>query len=155
KGWSDNAGPERGPLASALDRLDAPSALRVADQAWSSGARDAALFRQIAHGYAMLELETPPSAATSDVLASRALAALAYARARGAGAPTREACLVASVMGYSAAATDLASKLGARDPLRLYVTWDDAGLVRAAAAALPQTTTPAARNAPAKSLEAP
>ena len=125
KGWSDNDGPERSAVVAALDRLDAPSALRLADQAWATGARDAALFRQIARAYAMLALETPPTDPACDVIAARAWAALAYARALGAEAPAREACLVADVMGYSAAATDLASKLGARDPLRLYVTWDD------------------------------
>ena len=152
RGWSNNAGPERPALAGALDRLDAPSALRAADHDWAGGARDAALFRHASRAYALLALETPPGDQTSDAIVARSLATLAYARALGAEDPKREACLVADVMGYSAAATELAGELSARDPLRLYATWDDAGLERAATAVL---AAPEAANGPPKNLEAP
>lgn len=132
RGWADNGGPERLEVARALDRLDAPSALREADRAWTAGSRDAALFRDVAHAYGLLLMETPNWAGGADPIAARALASLAYARALGAEDPRRETCLLAEAMGYSAVARERARQLPAKDPLRLYVTGDGAGLERTA-----------------------
>jgi hypothetical protein len=134
RGWSGNTGPDRPDLVRALDKLDAPAALREADRAWTAGSRDAALFRDAAHAYALLALETPDWAGSADAIAARALATLAYARALGAEDPKREACMLAEAMGYSAAARTWARQLPASDPLRLYVSGDDAGLERVAVA---------------------
>ena len=120
RGWSDNGGPERAELRRALDRLDAPAALREADRAWTAGSRDAALFRDAAHACALLALETPEWDGRSDLIAARGLATLAYARALGSEDPRREACMLAAAMGYSAAARRWARSLAANDPLRLY-----------------------------------
>ena len=136
RGWSDNAGPDRPGLQRALDRVDAPAALREADQAWGAGSRDAALFRDAAHAYALLTLETPNWAGMADPIAARGLAALAYARALGAEDPKRETCLLAEAMGYTGAAKEQARRLGTRDPVRLYVMRDGAGLEREATAAI-------------------
>ena len=130
RGWSDNGGPERAELRRALDRLDAPAALREADRAWTAGSRDAALFRDAAHACALLALETPEWDGRSDLIAARGLATLAYARALGSEDPRREACMLAAAMGYSAAARQWARSLAANDPLRLYANGDDAGLER-------------------------
>src|SRR5262249_38278480 len=127
-GWSENTGPDRADLTRALDRLDASSALREADRAWAAGARDAALFRDAAHAYALLALETPDWAGLSDGVAARALASLAYARALGAEDPKRETCMLAEAMGYSAAARENSRRLSVKDPLRLYVQGDADGL---------------------------
>src|SRR5438309_1709506 len=152
KGWADDSGPDRSDLVRALDRLDAPSALREADRAWAGGARDAALFRSASRAYSMLALETPEGGEVADAIVARSLATLAFALALGDEGPKREACLLAEVMGYSAKAAEWARKLPARDPLRLYVTWDDAGLERAAAAALPpQSAAARAPDGPASS----
>jgi len=131
-GWSDNTGPERADLARALERMDAPSALREADRAWANGARDAALFRDAARAYAMLSLETPGWDGRSDLIAARGMAMLAYARALGSDDPRRESCLLATAMGYPAAARQWARSLAATDPLRLYVNGDDTALERSA-----------------------
>src|SRR5262245_44776846 len=119
RGWSDNGGPQRAELTRALDRLDAPAALREADRAWAAGSRDAALFRDAAHAYALLALETPEWDGRSDLIAARGLATLAYARALGSEDPRRESCLLATAMGYPAAARQWARALPASDPLRL------------------------------------
>jgi hypothetical protein len=132
RGWSDNSGPERPELGRALDCLDAPAALREADRAWAAGARDAPLFRGAARAYAMLVLATPDWAGMTDLIAARSLACLAFARALGAEEPRREACLLAEAMGYSGTARQLAGRLPAGDPLRLYVTRDDTRLASAA-----------------------
>lgn len=142
RGWSESPTPAPPDLLRALDRLDAPGALREADRAWAAGARDAALFRAVSRAYAMLGLETPGHGAMADHIAARSFAALAYARALGADDPKREASLLAEGMGYSAAATDLASKLPAKDPVRLYVTWDDHELERIAIAAIEPPPSP-------------
>jgi hypothetical protein len=162
RGWADNSGPERTDLIQALDRLDAPAALREADRAWAAGSRDAALFRETAHAYAMLALETPDWAGMTDPIVARALGSLAFARALGAEDPKREICLIAEVMGYSAAARAQARRLPAEDPLRLYVTRDDARLENVAAAAIgsqrllvrPATATTRARATKARSGKA-
>jgi tetratricopeptide (TPR) repeat protein len=142
KGWAENSGPERPELVRALDRLDAPAALREADRAWAAGSRDAALFRHAARAYGLLALETP-GGGTADVIAARSLATLSFARALGAEDPKRETCLLAEVMGYSAAACQIARQLPARDPLRLYVTQEDAALERVATALVESQRAPA------------
>ena len=134
KNWADNTASEHPELARALDRLDAPAALREADRAWASGSRDAGLFRSAARSYAMLALETPDWGGMPDLIVARSLATLAYARALGAEDPKRETCLLAEVMGYSAAAREHARQLSPRDPLRLYVTRNHAALQQEAAA---------------------
>ncbi len=145
RGWSDNGGPERPDVTRALDRLDAPAAMREVDRAWASGGRDAALFRDAAHGAALLALETPDWARQSDAIAARSLAALAFARALGADDPKRETCMLAEVMGYHATARKLARSLPAKDPLRLFVSGDAAGLESAAAVVAPAPPPPVKR----------
>jgi len=92
----------------------------------------------------MLGWEMPEAGEMADPIVARSLATLSYARALGADdRGARPACW--PTYGLLGGRIDLARKLPARDPLRLYVGWDDSGLERIAAAALEAPTRPPPR----------
>jgi len=79
-----------------------------------------------------LNLENPDQVGASDRVAARALALVGACRALDSTALARECCLLADEMGYGAFAATAAQRLPADDPVRLFVSQQDARLVQLA-----------------------
>lgn len=107
------------------------TALR-ADRDWASrGPRTSTLLAGTA---ALVDLATlvPDEVGLADRLLARALALTALSEAVAPGQAATEIALVAHVLGYRASACRRAEQLPAADPVRAFVTHDDAGLERLA-----------------------
>ena len=113
------------PSSPALPRLVA------LDAAWSSGARSVDVLRGAAQALAALAVETPDTLGAGDLLAARAMAALAWTEALGAGDPECVA-LLAAHMGYRSAALRRVESMRDTSPVRLWVRRDDHHLRQAA-----------------------
>lgn len=113
------------PLASAS--RPAFAALSALDVAWASGQRNAETLAAAARALASLSLETPDALDAADLLAARALAALAWSRSVGRRDLEAEV-LLARHMGYEGAAARAAAELPPTSPVRAWATRDDDAL---------------------------
>ncbi|MFO0646418.1 MAG: hypothetical protein U0326_09275 [Polyangiales bacterium] len=103
------------------------AALTALDVAWSSGQRSPETLSAAARSLAALAVETPDALDGADLIAARALASLAWARALGRRDPEAEAVL-ARHMGYESAAMRAAETLPESSPVRAWARRDDDAL---------------------------
>lgn len=103
------------------------AALTALDVAWSSGQRSPETLSAAARSLAALAVETPDALDGADLIAARALASLAWARALGRRDPEAEAILARN-MGYESAAMRAAETLPEASPVRAWARRDDEAL---------------------------
>jgi len=114
-----------------LDRVFAPhvvSALGRLDGLWRRGSRDPGLLPRATRALTLLTLQSVDAAEVGDALPARAAALLALTKNLAPDPMVREEGLLAQLTGHGAHARRLVTSLAPDDPVRLYVTRDDAEL---------------------------
>lgn len=118
-----------------IDQFFAPhamKALRETDRTWREGDRDPRLLALATRSLTLLTLQGFDLLETGDRLPARALAVLALTKALTAARCLHEECLLAFRMDYSRHSIELSSQLPDTDPVRLFVTEENAALKDAA-----------------------
>jgi hypothetical protein len=129
--------PDLQQLSAAIDALDPQgilTALHALDAAFVADRRNPAIVEAASRGFAWLSLFSVDRLEQADVLFGRAWALLALESSLGLPPVAEHETLIASSLGYEAAAAAAARGLAEGSPLRLYAAKDLAGLSRACVA---------------------
>src|SRR6185295_559763 len=114
--------PDAGRLSAAIDALD-PSAVLAElvrlDDGFAKGRRDPAIVAAAARGYAWLSFLAVDRCEAADAVLGRAWAVLAIEKSLALPAAAEHETVLASALGYEAAAAAAAQALPAATPLRL------------------------------------
>jgi tetratricopeptide (TPR) repeat protein len=95
-------------------------ALGEIDRLWSMGLRDPALVGFAGRAFVRLSLQSLDRVQMADRLPGRAMAFLVFSESFGAAANPVEHALLASLMGYETDAAQIAEKISANHPVRLF-----------------------------------
>ncbi|MEP6995283.1 MAG: hypothetical protein ABI968_12225, partial [Acidobacteriota bacterium] len=126
---SDAAAPST--IDGEIDQFSRPhlaAALAAVDRGWNRSAPDARLAHSAGRALTLLMFQSFDSLELTNDIAGQALAALIIAETLGSERVDWEEALLGSMLGYSTEAREMGRRLGPRDPVRLYVEGNTAGL---------------------------